>query len=71
MWEIWKSWSVNPAVFRERMDAAMRSIRETTVENVVTRTRVDVDTNVVNRVVDDLNAQGYNYRVAPLGELVW
>ena len=43
----------------------------TTVENVVTRTRTDVDTNVVNRVVEDLNAQGYNYRVVPIGELVW
>lgn len=100
MWEIWKSWSVNPAVFRERMDAALRSMRETTrilmetnentrrtydnvnhawsqvirgvttVENVVTRVRTDVDTNVVNRVVEDLNAQGYNYRVVPLPELV-
>ena len=100
MWEIWKSWSVNPAVFRERMDAALRSMRETTrilqeanentrraydnvnmawsqvirgvttIENVVTRTRADVDTNIVNRVVEDLNAQGYNYRVVPLPELV-
>lgn len=100
LWEVWKSWSVNPAVFRERMDAAMQSMRETsrilqetnentrrtydnvnhawsqvirgvtTVENVVTRTRTDVDTNVVNRVVEDLNAQGYNYRVVPLPELV-
>jgi hypothetical protein len=100
LWEIWKSWSVNPAVFRERMDAALRSMRETTrilmetnentrrtydnvnhawsqvirgvttVENVVTRVRTDVDTNVVNRVVEDLNAQGYNYRVVPLPELI-
>jgi hypothetical protein len=100
MWAIWKSWSVNPAVFRERMDAAIRSMRETTrilqeandyqrrtndnvnmawsqyirgvttIENVTTRTRSDVDTNVVNRVVEELNAQGYNYRVVPLPELV-
>jgi hypothetical protein len=100
MWEIWKSWSVNPAVFRERMDDAIRSMRETTrilletnentrrtydnvnhawsqvirgvttVENVVTRIRTDVDTNVVDRLVEDLNAQGHNYRVVPLPELV-
>ena len=30
MWSIWKSWSVNPAVFRERMDSALQSMRETT-----------------------------------------
>jgi hypothetical protein len=30
MWEMWKSWSVNPAVFRERMDAALQSMREVT-----------------------------------------
>jgi hypothetical protein len=100
LWAIWKSWSVNPAVFRERMDAAMQSMRETsriisesyantqrtydnvnaawsqvirgvtTVENVVTRARGDVDTNIVDRVVRDLNEQGYNYRVVPLPELV-
>jgi hypothetical protein len=29
MWAMWKSWSVNPAVFRERMDAALKSMRET------------------------------------------
>jgi hypothetical protein len=29
MWEMWKSWTVNPAVFRERMDSAIRSMRET------------------------------------------
>jgi hypothetical protein len=29
LWQMWKSWSVNPAVFRERMDAALRSMRET------------------------------------------
>lgn len=29
MWAMWKSWSVNPAVFRERMDAALQSMRET------------------------------------------
>jgi hypothetical protein len=99
LWEIWKSWSVNPAVFRERMDAAIRSMRETskiltdtywntqrtydnvntawsqvirgvtTVENLVTRTRHDVDTNVVDDVVRSLNEQGYNYRVVPLPEL--
>ena len=28
MWEMWKSWSVNPAVYRERMDAALQSMRE-------------------------------------------
>ena len=100
LWAIWKSWSVNPAVFRERMDAAVQSMRETsriisesyantqrtydnvnaawsqvirgvtTVENVVTKSRVDVDTNVVDRVVRDLNEQGYNYEVVPLAELV-
>jgi hypothetical protein len=42
----------------------------TTVENVVTRIRTDVDTNVVDRLVEDLNAQGHNYRVVPLPELV-
>lgn len=30
MWAIWKSWSINPSVFRECMDAALRSMRETT-----------------------------------------
>ena len=29
LWAMWKSWSVNPAVFRERMDAALQSMRET------------------------------------------
>ncbi len=29
MWAMWKSWSVNPAVYRERMDAALKSMRET------------------------------------------
>jgi len=29
MWEMWKSWTVNPAVFRERMDQAVQSMRET------------------------------------------
>lgn len=29
MWESWKSWSVNPEVFRARMDAALASMRET------------------------------------------
>ena len=29
MWEMWKSWSVNQAVFRERMDNALKSMRET------------------------------------------
>jgi len=29
MWEMWRSWTVNPAVFRERMDSALRSMRET------------------------------------------
>ena len=29
MWESWKSWSVNPKVFRARMDAALASMRET------------------------------------------
>ncbi|MBL8345894.1 MAG: hypothetical protein JNN03_10670 [Rubrivivax sp.] len=29
MWEAWKSWSVNPEVFRARMDAALASMRET------------------------------------------
>jgi hypothetical protein len=33
LWEIWKSWSVNPAVFRERMDAALRSVRARRPEN--------------------------------------
>jgi hypothetical protein len=28
MWAMWKSWSVSPAVFRERMDAALQSMRE-------------------------------------------
>lgn len=100
LWAIWKSWSVNPAVFRERMDAAIQSMRETsriisetyantqrtydnvnaawsqvirgvtTVENIVTRVRTDIDTNIADRVVRDLNEQGYNYRVVPLPELV-
>jgi hypothetical protein len=100
LWAIWKSWSVNPAVFRERMDAALQSMRDTyrilqeshdntqrtydnvntawdqvirgvtTVENVVTQRRADVDTNSVDRVVRDLNEQGYQYRVVPLPELV-
>ena len=26
---IWKSWGINQAVFRERMDAALKSMRET------------------------------------------
>ncbi len=30
MWAIWKSWSINPQVFRERMDSAIQSMRETT-----------------------------------------
>ncbi len=29
LWAMWKSWSVNPAVFRERMDAALQSMRDT------------------------------------------
>jgi len=29
MWAMWKSWSVNQSVFRERMDNALRSMRET------------------------------------------
>jgi hypothetical protein len=29
LWAAWKSWSVNPAVFRQRMDAAIQSMRET------------------------------------------
>jgi len=29
LWEIWKSWSVNPAVFKARMDAALQSMRDT------------------------------------------
>jgi hypothetical protein len=29
MWEMWKSWSVNPAVYRERMDQALQSMRDT------------------------------------------
>lgn len=29
MWAMWKSWSVNPAVYRERMDEALRSMKQT------------------------------------------
>jgi hypothetical protein len=29
MWAMWKSWTVNPAVYRERMDQALQSMRET------------------------------------------
>jgi hypothetical protein len=29
LWAIWKSWSVNPAVFKARMDAALQSMHET------------------------------------------
>jgi hypothetical protein len=100
MWEMWKSWSVNPAIFRERMDATLQSMRETysiireihdntqrtndnvnkawsqvirgvtTIENVYTRARGDVDTNHVDWLLQELNAQGYNYRAVPLPELV-
>lgn len=28
MWEMWKSWSVNQAVFKERMDSVLKSMRE-------------------------------------------
>jgi hypothetical protein len=29
MWATWKSWSVNPAVYKARMDAALQSMRDT------------------------------------------
>ena len=100
MWEMWKSWSVNPAVFRERMDAALRSMRETykiiqsvhdnqqrtydnvntawdqvirgvtTVEDIVTRERVDVDTNNVQYIIRRMNEEGYQVREVPVPELV-
>ena len=28
MWDMWKSWSVNQAVFKERMDSVLKSMRE-------------------------------------------
>jgi hypothetical protein len=29
LWAMWKSWSINSAVFKERMDAALQSMHET------------------------------------------
>jgi hypothetical protein len=49
-------------------DQVIRGV--TTVENVVTQRRAEVDTNSVDQVVRDLNQHGYQYRVVPLPELV-
>lgn len=100
MWAMWKSWNVNPAVFRERMDAALQSMRETsrlisetyantqrtydrvnhawsqtirgvtTIEHIGTGWRGDVDTNYVDRLVRDLNQQGWDWRIVPMRDLL-
>ncbi|MBZ5601290.1 MAG: hypothetical protein LAO79_03190 [Acidobacteriia bacterium] len=96
----WKSWGVSQAVFRERMDAALRSMRETyqiiqdihnnqtraysnanaawdetirgvtMIEDVTNRGRAEVTSNNAQWIVDEMNRQGYNFRVVPLNELV-
>jgi hypothetical protein len=42
----------------------------TTIEDVVTRGRADVDTNNVDEVLRRLNENGNQYRQVPLPELV-
>ena len=91
---------MNQEVFKERMDAALRSMRETfkimqeanayrqhvydntnyawdetirgvtMVEDTVTHERAEIDTNYAQRVVDEGNRQGNQWRIVPIGELV-
>ena len=97
---MWKSWGVSQAVFRERMDAALRSMKETyrimqeihdnqsrthdnvnyawdqtirgvtMIEHVTTGARGEVNTNDAQSIVDEMNRQGYHFRVVPINELV-
>jgi len=97
---MWKSWGVSQAVFRERMDSALRSMRETykimqeahdyqtktydninfgwdetirgvtMIEDVAGQRRGEVSTQNAQWIVDEMNRQGYNFRIVPLNELV-
>lgn len=100
MWDIWQSWGISDALVRERMNAALQSMRDTfkiyqginatqtragenaaagwsqairgvtSIEDVVTRRRGDVDTRSVDDVLKVLNRDGENYRQVPMNELV-
>ena len=100
MWEMWKSWTVNQEVYRERMESAIKSMHEITqiildtnaarshafdnhnygwtetfrgvtmIEDTLTRTRVEVDTNYAQKFVEEANAQGYKWRIVPVDQLI-
>ena len=100
MLAIWQSWGISDALIRERMNAALQSMRDTfkiyqginanqtragenaaagwsqvmrgvtSIEDVVTKRRGDVDTRSVDDVLKVLNRDGENYRQVPMNELV-
>ena len=100
MLAIWQSWGISDALVRERMNAALQSMRDTfkiyqgvhdnqtragenaaagwsqvirgvtSIEDVVTKRRGDVDTRSVDDVLKVLNRDGDNYRQVPMNELV-
>jgi len=100
MLAMWQSWGISDALIRERMNAALQSMRDTfkiyqgihdnqqrasgnanagfsqvmrgvtTIEDVVTKQRGDVDTRSVDDVLKVLNRDGENYRQVPMNELV-
>jgi hypothetical protein len=100
MLAIWQSWGISDALIRERMNAALQSMRDTfkiyqgvhdnqvragenaaagwsqvirgvtSIEDVVTKRRGDVDTRSVDDVLKVLNRDGDNYRQVPFNELV-
>lgn len=100
LWEMWKSWSVNQEVFRERAESVLKNMREinrmiqetnayrqhvfdntnfgwdetirgvTMIEDMETRERTEIDTNYAQKIVDEANSHGYQWRIVPIGELV-
>ncbi len=96
MLAMWRSWSINPAVFRARMDEALANMREinnmwkgvsadaqrsaanrsysagqllqgvTSIEQVETQARWDVNANSVQPMLRALNRNGQNWQEVPL-----
>lgn len=96
MLAMWRSWSINPAVFRARMDEALANMREinnmwkgvsadaqrsaanrsysagqllqgvTSIEQVETQARWDVNANSVQPMLRALNWNGQNWQEVPL-----
>jgi hypothetical protein len=96
MWAMWKSWSLNPALLKARMDQSLATMREihaiqqgitadrsnsaanrswavgqllqgvTSIEEISTRWRTDVNANNVQDLLRALNRNGVEWQEVPL-----